>query len=544
MALQTRVYLVACAVLLATAVVAFVANRGEKVEQAYIIRSGVESLKKNAQHWIELSGAPMRAFVEDHSWWYDMVDFVANPDPEWTANSLEDTWDLWGIDAMWVFDPAGREVYSLVHPSHEELTFPLTHEELFASTRDNDMLHFHRPTPQGFLELRSAPIQPSGDDDRITSPQGWFLAGRVWDDQLLQEIAPSEAYRISVESIEPWPADGMVDGQLIASQAIADENGRLIARWQVSQPAEELEDWEPLGINETVLFSGFGVLLTLGFFVMTQRGVIRPLRCMDKALTEGKPRLLDPLADKKNIIGRLALSIQHMFQQQHDLRRESRRRKLTEQSLIEKEESLRATMMERSQLSTDLHDSTIQILYASGLSLAAIQKRVAASSPEIADRIKDIRHNLQVGVDDLRWFISSMEQPGSTRTLDESIDTMLALLRNTDQVTVDSEIDDDVAEKLTADQRIQLLQILRESITNAIKHAQASRIEIRLRRRPGKVRLTVDDDGVGISSRSADETSRGLQNMQTRAARVNARLEVGDRRGGGTRVDVSFSTPH
>ena len=73
---------------------------------------------------------------------------------------------------------------------------------------------------------------------------------------------------------------------------------------------------------------------------------------------------------------------------------------------------------------------------------------------------------------------------------------------------------------------LQLLRIAQEALTNVLKHAQATQVEVRLTRRDdGELLLEIEDNGVGLAAAPARH-SRGLLNMQHRAERLGGRLEV------------------
>jgi signal transduction histidine kinase len=75
-----------------------------------------------------------------------------------------------------------------------------------------------------------------------------------------------------------------------------------------------------------------------------------------------------------------------------------------------------------------------------------------------------------------------------------------------------------------------------ESLTNAVKHSGAHRVEVRLARAGDGVRLTVEDDGIG----GADARGRGLQGLADRAAQLGGGVQVHSEAGKGTTVAVTI----
>ncbi len=87
---------------------------------------------------------------------------------------------------------------------------------------------------------------------------------------------------------------------------------------------------------------------------------------------------------------------------------------------------------------------------------------------------------------------------------------------------------------------LQLLRIAQEALTNVLKHAQASQVEVSLRQAQGQVHLHVSDDGVGMAP--AGRPGRGLANMRTRAAHLGGNFDLAAT-GQGTRLQLSFPPP-
>jgi signal transduction histidine kinase len=88
-----------------------------------------------------------------------------------------------------------------------------------------------------------------------------------------------------------------------------------------------------------------------------------------------------------------------------------------------------------------------------------------------------------------------------------------------------------------------VMRILTEALTNAEKHAQASRVEVCLRRPDGRVELRVSDDGAGFEAGSAagpDAGHLGLTVMRQRAADAGGHVAVDSSPGAGTTVTLTL----
>ena len=86
---------------------------------------------------------------------------------------------------------------------------------------------------------------------------------------------------------------------------------------------------------------------------------------------------------------------------------------------------------------------------------------------------------------------------------------------------------------------IHVLHVVREALNNAIKHAQASEVELRCERTvEGDFLFAIEDDGIGISADPEKEHHYGLYTMRERAERLQGELHYGSRESGGTRVQL------
>src|SRR5262249_56853697 len=88
-----------------------------------------------------------------------------------------------------------------------------------------------------------------------------------------------------------------------------------------------------------------------------------------------------------------------------------------------------------------------------------------------------------------------------------------------------------------------LHRIAQEALWNAVKHARARRIEVRLEAHQDSVVLEIADDGVGFDPNGSFPGHLGLRSMHERAAEVGGSLEVVSALGSGTRVVVRVPPP-
>ncbi|MFL6165926.1 MAG: sensor histidine kinase [Ornithinibacter sp.] len=85
-------------------------------------------------------------------------------------------------------------------------------------------------------------------------------------------------------------------------------------------------------------------------------------------------------------------------------------------------------------------------------------------------------------------------------------------------------------------------RVVQEAVTNVVRHARASRAEVAVEHRPGRLVVTVDDDGRGVGDVDALPEGNGIRGMRERAAALGAEVRLAPSPLGGLRVVASFPT--
>ncbi len=191
-----------------------------------------------------------------------------------------------------------------------------------------------------------------------------------------------------------------------------------------------------------------------------------------------------------------------------------------------------AVFEDRDRIARDLHDLVIQRLYATGMSLQGAVSLIAA--PEVADRVSVAVDALDETIREIRASIFALQtrheaRPARLRArILQVVDEMTGLLGFEPALQLDGSLDevpDHVGE--------QMLVALREALSNAARHAGASKVEVQVSA-AAELSLEVRDNGSGMK-----ETGRrsGLMNLEERATRLGGSLQVGPATGGGTELN-------
>jgi signal transduction histidine kinase len=191
-----------------------------------------------------------------------------------------------------------------------------------------------------------------------------------------------------------------------------------------------------------------------------------------------------------------------------------------------------AVFEDRDRIAKDLHDLVIQRLYATGMSLQGVTSQIRA--PEVADRVARSVDALDDTIREIRSAIFALQahpdaKPAALRARILFIaQEMAAAIGFAPSLQLDGALDTVVPEVIAE----HLLTALREALSNAARHSQASAVGVTVTVNHDLV-LTVSDDGVGISPGGRRS---GLRNLKQRAAGLGGSLVVRARDGGGTEL--------
>jgi PAS domain S-box-containing protein len=214
------------------------------------------------------------------------------------------------------------------------------------------------------------------------------------------------------------------------------------------------------------------------------------------------------------------------------------RRKHNEQELYQRERQLRALLEEREQLSEDLHDGIMQTLYGIGLTLQQSQYCVRRQPKMAEEHLQGAIERLNGAMRTIRRYIAG--GPPDIATGDEmkaALESWLASMAEISEVRFLRRLHITAIRRLSPKQAQHIFFIVKEAVTNAVRHARARHVSVSLTMCEGDVHLRVMDDGIGFEP-SQIGGGYGLHNMKTRAHKIDGKIHIGTKDPAGTRVDV------
>jgi signal transduction histidine kinase len=198
------------------------------------------------------------------------------------------------------------------------------------------------------------------------------------------------------------------------------------------------------------------------------------------------------------------------------------------------EERLRALELsdDRARIARDLHDLVIQQLYATGLRLQALPPEDTA--PHVRQRIMETVDDLDVIIGQLRSTIFDLNRSAASDGLRARVVALTSdaaeRLGCTPRTTISGAVDTLVDGRIAA----QLLAVLREALSNVVRHSGASTVDVTVEANGDEVALTVRDDGFGPPH--GPSAGEGLRNMAARAESLGGKWTIAAADPAGTEV--------
>ena len=197
-------------------------------------------------------------------------------------------------------------------------------------------------------------------------------------------------------------------------------------------------------------------------------------------------------------------------------------------------------MEERATIARELHDSLAQVLSYLRIQLTLLKRSIPEDNATAQSIMADFSQALNDAYRQLRELLTTFRLTLQQADLPSALREMLDTLQNqtSAKLTLDCRLP---TLALDAQMQVHLLQIIREAVLNAMKHANASEIAVSCVTAPdGNHTVYIRDNGIGIGEPKEPEGHYGLNIMRERAERLGGTLTFSQPSGGGTLVSISF----
>ncbi|MEU4602676.1 GAF domain-containing sensor histidine kinase [Kribbella sp. NPDC023972] len=209
-----------------------------------------------------------------------------------------------------------------------------------------------------------------------------------------------------------------------------------------------------------------------------------------------------------------------------------------ERAEAQRDRAMIAVLEDRDRIARDLHDLVIQRLFATGLQLQGMYRM---ARPELQDRLTRAVEDIDTTIRDLRTAIFELQQEPGQSSLRADVQALIAEytepLGFRPKLVCTGPLDTAVP----ATARPQILAAVRESLSNVVRHAQATAVTVEVTVNPELVIARIADNGIGIPP---DRHRSGLRNLTERANSLGGTVEVRNNNPHGTVVELRAPLNH
>jgi signal transduction histidine kinase/CheY-like chemotaxis protein len=491
-----------------------------------ILENRLADSREDHKHAISIANGPFYFFVFDYSYWDELITFYKTRDPLWPGENILQVAPKYKADYLWLLDTLGGKVlfvnkYEEASPAPPNIAMPA----LIDSLRVKPFRNFFIRQKNQLIEISTAPLQPSSDVNRITPPQGYFIAGKEVDSSslvILDSANGESHYRLLPYNSRLHDTIDVKNGDVINYYTLSDLFGRPLNTLQSVSHFPVLHEYQQFILLNLLLFAALVALTLFAVYQLARIYFFKPLETISDALVHHHPGGLKSLTTRRDEFREIAQLVATSFVQNDLLIEEidSRRKsemalqealKDAEKAMIEKLRAEQADIAKSEFLSTMSHEIRTPINGVIGITNLLMEEDLTPRQKEYVNILNFSSQHLMSIVSDILDF--SKIESGNIE-FDKSPFDLLAVCQHVYQLfkpkadekrlQFDFVPDESIACSLYGD-HVRLSQVLTNLLSNAIKFTNTGSVHFAYRTLSDSnhhltIEFTVSDTGIGIET--------------------------------------------
>ncbi|EXJ22799.1 Sensor histidine kinase LiaS [Alkalibacterium sp. AK22] len=200
----------------------------------------------------------------------------------------------------------------------------------------------------------------------------------------------------------------------------------------------------------------------------------------------------------------------------------------------EKEEIL---IKERHRLARELHDSVSQQLFAASMMLSAVNQQMESYPGAVKNQLELVEQTVNASQTEMRALLLHLRPIQlDGKSLKEGIEQLLKELESKTAIAIHYAIEQVDMHQAMEDH---FFRIIQELLSNVLRHAQATELELYLNQDEQVIKLSVMDNGIGFDAAEKKAGSYGLTNIRERIEGLGGNVRVVSLKKVGTRIEIS-----
>lgn len=364
---------------------------------------------------------------------------------------------------------------------------------------------------------------------------------------LLKEYIPNTTNLLTILVVEDNPADLFVlEGLLLRTRL---HFNTLLRAVSFAETVKILAERKPdlilldLSLTDSVGIDSFNHINQIASDVPII--VLTGLVDMDMALETMARGAQDYLVKGEFEEKLLAKSIQYSIERKRNLEnvlstRIAMEQKLEEERVLKQREIAEAVIMaqekEKHDISRELHDNVNQQLTVAMMYIASAEKTLEGGS----DLLKQSSNFIFNAIEDIRKLTQNLVTPlikdfGLIKAIDSILDDVTAVK----EIDLLFESDNFFEDDIQYDFKLSIFRIVQEAMSNVLKHANAQKCTIELKRDLQRIFLRISDNGIGFNPKS-QKSGIGIYNITSRVELFNGTMLIETKPNGGCKMSIVF----
>lgn len=291
---------------------------------------------------------------------------------------------------------------------------------------------------------------------------------------------------------------------------------------------EERTNNDPIVVNFIVAIIAISLCISIWVAIS--------LKMRDRYATKQFAKLSDPNFELSAVSGvpkpmqRVLVETFELIDQQRSiLQRQSNEKVVANDTIVQER-----LIVERQRLARELHDSVSQQLFAASMMLSAMTEHtVNASSQKQLAQVEKVVQQAQLEMRALLLHLRPIAL--HNRTLAEGLEDLIVELQEKVFFHITYQIEEIALSKAEEDH---LFRIAQEALSNTLRHAKATEVELLFIKREALALLRIQDNGLGFSVDDEKMSSYGLRNIAERAVEIGCTYKIVSIPSEGTIVEV------
>jgi signal transduction histidine kinase/ActR/RegA family two-component response regulator len=324
MKVQTKITLLLALVVATFLIGLFAFRTYDRFKFGRIAQERLDERKQKFEDFLIRDGQQLETFVFDFGSDDQLLRAIASNDSQWFNKNLNpDSLKSVHANTVWVYRPDKTLLYPRNNLYVSDVSLPVpaeAFEQIFAASQ---LAHFFVNLPQqGLMEIRGATVHASRDFNRTTAQQGFFFAGRLWNQPMLEEMSKNTDNRIRIAAPLDRPRQLGADernGTVAFPRTLKGWDDKPVAQLVIYNESPIVQELNRESGILLVSLITFALILLLLLSSLLVRWVRQPLRVIMESLTRNDPQPIERMCHDNSEFGELARTVRTFFSQRDNL---------------------------------------------------------------------------------------------------------------------------------------------------------------------------------------------------------------------------------